>query len=164
MDINEADKNLFRATVENINPPDKDAVFDNNQQNKQHIFQDYQRTNPDKLLNSHDVIKHSKNGVSSKIIKKLKQGNLSYTPSIDLHGQTVDESFASLAKFIHYHQHKQFIQVIHGKGYNSSNNHSILKTEVASFLKKHPSVLAYHSCPPKNGGTGAVFVYLKTQV
>jgi DNA-nicking Smr family endonuclease len=38
---------------------------------------------------------------------------------------------------------------------------SVLKTQVMNFLKQHPQVLAFHSCPPKDGGTGAVFALLK---
>jgi len=38
---------------------------------------------------------------------------------------------------------------------------SILKTQVVSFLSQHPQVLAFNSCPDKDGGTGAVFVLLK---
>jgi DNA-nicking Smr family endonuclease len=33
---------------------------------------------------------------------------------------------------------------------------SVLKTQVVNFLKQHPQVLAFHSCPPKDGGTGAI--------
>ncbi|RUM77150.1 MAG: hypothetical protein DSZ13_02225, partial [Candidatus Thioglobus sp.] len=54
-----------------------------------------------------------------------------------------------------------FIQIIHGKGYHSENGMSILKTQVVSFLSQHPQVLAFNSCPDKDGGTGAVFVLLK---
>jgi hypothetical protein len=33
--------------------------------------------------------------------------------------------------------------------------------QVVNFLKQHPQVLAFHSCPPKDGGTGAIFALLK---
>ena len=94
----------------------------------------------------------------------MKQGRIGYTPSVDLHGQKIEAAWQSLSKFIHYHGDVRFIQIIHGKGYNSDQNLSILKSQVVHYLKQHPQVLAFCSCPQKMGGTGAVFVYLKDNV
>jgi DNA-nicking Smr family endonuclease len=91
----------------------------------------------------------------------MKQGNLDTMPILDLHGQTVVEACESLSAFMYHHQFEPFIQIIHGKGYHSENGMSILKTQVVSFLSQHPQVLAFNSCPDKDGGTGAVFALLK---
>ena len=86
------------------------------------------------------------------------------TRSIDLHGYKIDEACRSLSDFIHFHSDKRFIQIIHGKGYHSNNCMSIMKSQVIHYLKQHPNVLAFCSCPQDMGGTGAVFVHLRAYV
>jgi DNA-nicking Smr family endonuclease len=107
---------------------------------------------------------HYKSGLSPKILKKMKQGNIGSTPSIDLHGHKIEEACQSLSKFIHFHSNERFIHVIHGKGYHSDNGLSIMKSQVVHYLKQHPEVLAFCSCTQEMGGTGAVFVHLKANV
>jgi len=164
--IDESDKSLFRSAVNEQMPIDKDA---NNKESYNHTqlwkkpFEDYIFL-PKPNLSASDSVNHSQSGVSPKTLKKMKQGRIGYTPSIDLHGQKVEEACRSLSKFIHYHGNERFIQIIHGKGYNSDQNLSVLKSQVVHYLKQHPQVLAFCSCPQKMGGTGAVFVYLKGNV
>lgn len=157
--INEEDKQLFRSTVERHAPSDKDG-FQKNSTLKKPAFTAYSYI-VDANLEGSEVVSYSKTGVSSKIIKKMKQGNLDAMPVLDLHGQSVVEACESLSNFMYHHQFEPFIQIIHGKGYHSENGMSILKTQVVSFLKQHPQILAFHSCPAKDGGTGAVFALLK---
>ncbi len=157
--INEEDKQLFRSTVDASAPIDKDGARKNNTLKKP-AFTAYSYI-VDANLDGSEVISYSKSGVSIKVIKKMKQGNLDTMPILDLHGQTVVEACESLSAFMYHHQFEPFIQIIHGKGYHSENGMSILKTQVVSFLSQHPQVLAFNSCPDKDGGTGAVFALLK---
>jgi len=164
--IDESDKSLFRSAVNQQMPIDKDGNQEAAYNNKKHWnkpFEDYGYL-PKPNLTASDSVCHSQSGVSPKILKKMKQGRTGYAPSIDLHGQKIEEACQSLSKFIHYHGNERFIQIIHGKGYNSDQNLSILKSHVVHYLKQHPQVLAFCSCPQKMGGTGAVFVYLKGNV
>jgi len=164
--IDENDKSLFRNTVNEQMPTDKDADKKESYILKRHWkkpFEDYSYLAKPNLSASESV-NHSQSGVSPKILKKMKQGRIGYAPSVDLHGQKVEEACQSLSKFIHYHSNERFIQIIHGKGYNSDQNLSVLKSQVVHYLKQHPQVLAFCSCPQKMGGTGAVFVYLKDNV
>jgi len=164
--IDESDKSLFRSTVNEQMPIDKDAGNKESDNHKQHwkkSFEDYSFL-PKPNLSASDSVNHSQSGVSPKTLKKMKQGRIGYSPSIDLHGQKIEEACQSLSKFIHYHGDERFIQIIHGKGYNSDQNLSVLKSQVVHYLKQHPQVLAFCSCPQKMGGTGAVFVYLKDNV
>jgi len=164
--IDESDKSLFRSVVNQQKPIDKDGnneeTYDNNK-NWDKPFEDYSYLAKPNLSAS-DSVNHSQSGVSPKTLKKMKQGRIGYSPSVDLHGQKVDEACQSLSKFIHYHGGERFIQIIHGKGYNSDQNLSVLKSQVVYYLKQHPQVLAFCSCPQKMGGTGALFVYLKGNV
>ena len=164
--IDENDKSLFRSAVNQQIPIDKDGDKDETYNNKKlwnKPFEDYSYL-PKPNLSASDSVSHSQAGVSPKTLKKMKQGRISYAPYIDLHGQKIEEAFQSLSKFIHYHDNERFIQIIHGKGYNSDQKLSILKSQVVHYLKQHPQVLAFCSCPQKMGGTGAVFVYLKGNV
>jgi len=158
-----SDKALFRSAVENIVPIDKDCTHRSLDAKKQAIFKAYSYMSDAKLSGS-DIIAHAQSGVSTKIIKKMKQGNIDFAPVLDLHGQTIVEACVSLSQFMYYHQNEQFIHIIHGKGYHSEHGLSILKTQVISYLKQHPSVLAFNTCPDKDGGTGAVFVLMRNHV
>jgi len=164
--IDESDKSLFRSVVNQQKPIDKDGnnaeIYDN-KKNWDKPFEDYSYLAKPNLSAS-DFVNHSQSGVSPKTLKKMKQGRIGYLPSIDLHGYKVEKACQSLSKFIHYHGDERFIQIIHGKGYNSDQNLSVLKSQVVHYLKQHPQVLAFCSCPQKMGGTGAVFVYLKGNV
>ena len=164
--IDESDKSLFRSTVNQQMPIDKDGDKEEIYNNKKHWnkpFEDYSYL-PKPNLSASDSVSHSQSGVSPKTLKKMKQGRIDHVPCIDLHGQKIEEACQSLSKFIHYHADERFIQIIHGKGYNSDQNLSILKSQVVHYLKQHPQVLAFCSCPQKMGGTGAVFIYLKANV
>ena len=164
--IDESDKSLFRSTVNQQMAIDKDGDKEEIYNNKKHWnkpFEDYSYL-PKPNLSASDSVSHSQAGVSAKILKKMKRARIDHAPCIDLHGQKIEEACQSLSKFIHYHGDERFIQIIHGKGYNSDQNLSILKSQVVHYLKQHPQVLAFCSCPQKMGGTGAVFVYLKVNV
>ncbi len=159
--INEQDKHLFRSTVEKSAPIDKDRAPEITNAQKRPAFDAYSYVT-EASLSGAEIIGHAQNGTASKIIKKMKQGNIGYAPVLDLHGQSVTQACESMSQFMQHHQHQQFIQIIHGKGYHSENNMSILKTQVVRFLKQHPDVMAFNSCPAKDGGTGAVFVLLRS--
>jgi DNA-nicking Smr family endonuclease len=165
-DISTEELELFRNTVDDSNSfkvLDKDKLCQSNNSNKlknnkflkYRIITDGQHSGSDKLFYN--------NGVSLKIIKQMQKGNINPCASMDLHGQTMEEACLSLASFIYYHQNKDYLHIIHGKGYNSgdSNNMSKLKTQVYTYLKDHPQISAFCSTPQHFGGTGAVFAKLK---
>ncbi len=156
--ITDADKQLFRASVEATTTIDKDKQSGNRLNHA--TFTDYHYVT-EARLNGSDIIAHT-NGVAPKIIKQMKRGTINHAPTLDLHGYTTIESCTAMSQFIYQHQHQTFIRIIHGKGYHADHNMSILKTQVVRFLHQHPQVLAFHSCPTKDGGTGAVFALLKT--
>ncbi|AXE62495.1 Smr/MutS family protein [Candidatus Thioglobus sp. NP1] len=160
--VNESDKLLFRETIDKQITIDKD----NNKNNAFSIskpdkpFEGYSYLYEPNILGSEPVI-HAKAGLSAKIVKKMKQGNIGSTPSIDLHGHKIEEACQALSRFIHFHSDERFIHIIHGKGYHSDNGLSIIKSQVVNYLKQHPQVLGFCSCPQAMGGTGAVFACLK---
>ncbi|MDC0469958.1 Smr/MutS family protein [Candidatus Pseudothioglobus singularis] len=163
--IDESDKSLFRSTVDFEKTLDKDSHKKQNprKMSSSAPFENYSFLYEANITGS-EVITHFKDGLSPKVLKKMKQGNIGSTPSIDLHGYKIEQACQSVSNFIHFHSDKRFIQIIHGKGYHSDNGLSIMKSQVVHYLKQHPNVLAFCSCPQDMGGTGAVFVHLKTDV
>ena len=158
--INEEDKQLFRSTINNSAPIDKDATQHSNDQQRQSAFTAYSYITEARLSGS-EIVSYAKNGLSPKIIKQMKRGDINHAPTLDLHGQTVVEACESMSQFMYHYQHETFIHIIHGKGYHSESEMSVLKTQVVSFLRQHPQVMAFNSCPARDGGTGAVFALLK---
>ncbi|MBE8189861.1 MAG: hypothetical protein HAW58_03135 [Candidatus Thioglobus sp.] len=158
--LSEEDKNLFRQAVESNTPIDKDSENKLADGKNRPLFEDFIYVSRASFSGA-EIVKYAKSGTNKKLIKKMQQGNIGQPPALDLHGQTLAEACHSMAQFLHQQQRQKFIQIIHGKGYHSDNSMSILKTQVVQFLKKHPAVLAFNSCPDRLGGTGAVFVLLR---
>jgi len=164
--ISENDKSLFRSAIDKQMPIDKDGEK-KPKATSPHFTKPFEAYSflSEANISGSEVVSYAQDGTSPKLIKKIKQGNIGgAVPSLDLHGQTVKEACHSLSKFFHYHRDERFIQIIHGKGYHSDQGLSIIKSQVVHYLKQHPQVLAFCSCPAKDGGTGAVFVCLKTDV
>lgn len=114
-----------------------------------------------------DPIEYRADGVQKQLFKQLSKGELGIDESIDLHGMTTIEAEVYMATTIEnqrYH-HMTCIRIVHGKGYNVGDTPydkpaPKLKNFTARYLAEHPRVLAYVSCPPNRGGTGAVYVLL----
>ncbi|WXT99682.1 MAG: Endonuclease MutS2 [Catillopecten margaritatus gill symbiont] len=159
--IDEKDKQLFRDTIDAIAPMDKDGGV--------RVSTNTERSPPfvafshviDGTIDGEEVVSYAKSGISEKQMQIMKHGHIDSVTEIDLHGYTVEEACEVLPEFIYHHQFERYVRVIHGKGYRSPNGKSILKTQVVNFLRAHPQVLAFHSCPPNDGGTGATFALLK---
>ena len=119
--------------------------------------------NEDKILCAADVISYCSQRISKNIFRKFRTGRFPIADDLDLHGLTRQQAYALLLDFLQHtlipSQH--CIRVIHGKGHRSTENRAILKTNVNCWLQQHSRVLAFHSCIPKDGGTGAVYVLLK---
>ncbi len=116
----------------------------------------------EKLLQE-DGMQFIASGVQKNVLKKLRKGHYGLDASIDLHGLTRQEANQHLSKFLHFSIEDGYrcVHIIHGKGYRSPENHPVLKNDINVWLRQHQEVLAFCSTPPKDGGTGAVFVLLK---
>jgi DNA-nicking Smr family endonuclease len=160
MCINEQDKQLFRVTVETEVLIDKDGGKRINKVKKTPKFTAYSFI-LDAVISGEEIVHYAQSGISKKQMNIMKHGHIDNAVSIDLHGYTLEKACEALSNFMHHYQFEHFVHIIHGKGYRSDNEMSVLKTQVINFLKQHPQVLAFHSCPPKDGGAGAVFALLK---
>lgn len=106
---------------------------------------------------SEEKLFFARTGLQHKVIKNLKQGKLTISEELDIHGMTVDQAEKMASAFIDHSLRYQYrcIRIIHGKG------KAILKNFINDYLKSRPEVLAFSSALPRDGGTGAVYVLLK---
>lgn len=104
------------------------------------------------------------NGVSRMTLRKLRRGAWIVQSVLDLHGYHRDEARRSLQEFLNeaVQREQRCILVIHGKGMNSQSGEAVLRGLTRHWLMQHPNVLGYCDAPPKEGGSGAALVLLKT--
>lgn len=96
------------------------------------------------------------------LLRQLRRGTFSCADSIDLHTLTEKVAREVLLLFIAQSSRRGLgcVRVIHGKGLRSQGR-PVLKLMAQKMLRKHPSVIAFASCRPVHGGTGAVDILLK---
>jgi DNA-nicking Smr family endonuclease len=101
-------------------------------------------------------------GYPPRLLRQLRRGFFSSSDSIDLHQMTEKIAREVLLQFIVAANRRGLgcVRVIHGKGLRSQGP-PVLKLMAQKILRKHPSVIAFASCRPVNGGTGAVDILLK---
>jgi DNA-nicking Smr family endonuclease len=114
-------------------------------------------------INAEDGSSHRKNGIQNRTMQKLKRGRFRIGAELDLHSMTTATARAVLLEFIADAQSSslEMVRIIHGKGLRSENGPR-LKLMTRQVLRDHPLVLAYTSCKPSDGGSGAVDVLLKS--
>ena len=102
-------------------------------------------------------------GLQNSTLKKLRRGFFGLDAEIDLHGLTSHAAKQQLLHFLHdcVNTGCRCARIVHGKGYRSADNNPVLKNNLNLLLRQHKYVQAFCSAPPKDGGTGAVFVLLQ---
>jgi DNA-nicking Smr family endonuclease len=115
-------------------------------------------------VESGETLSFLRPGIQTSSLQKLKRGQFPIEATLDLHGLKAIEADARLEQFIRQAQIRglRTVRIIHGKGHGSEGQQPILKSKVGGWLREFTAVLAYHSAPPKGGGTGAVDVLLRT--
>lgn len=115
---------------------------------------------------------NSSGTMDQNVLRKLKRGKLSPEAKLDLHGLKTDQAYKALYSFIinNYKLKKRLVLIITGKGernYNSEDSFSskgVLRKTVPQWLKS-PAIkgfiLDFVQSHIKDGGSGALYVYLK---
>jgi DNA-nicking Smr family endonuclease len=100
-------------------------------------------------------------GYQPRLLRRLRRGHYSVADSMDLHHMDVATARQVLVDFVEQSLARghSCIRVIHGKGLRSRDVPR-LKLLTARILRKHPRVIAFASCRPVDGGTGATNVLL----
>ena len=102
-------------------------------------------------------------GLQIKLQRKLRQGAIRPEATVDLHGCRQAEAVTLLQDFFDEARRRRYrmLLVIHGKGYRSESE-AVLKPLVQRWLADMPRVLAWCPAQARDGGSGASYVYLKT--
>ncbi|MEE3003294.1 MAG: Smr/MutS family protein [Pseudomonadota bacterium] len=109
-------------------------------------------------------LKFKRNCLSEKNFRELEQGKYKAEASLDLHGIYEKDATEELYNFIktQYNLNAKVIKIIHGKAANKDNP-PVIKNMVNKNLSKISQVLAFCSARSYDGGTGAVYVFLKAK-
>jgi DNA-nicking Smr family endonuclease len=173
---NDDDFDLFRQYVSDIKPLEHDKIepkqtrlkpipkqtrADEEQVLEDMFSDDYE---PEEI-NAADSLFFARDGIQNKVIRKLKRGQFRISAELDLHGMSVKVAREQLAVFLRECMENNWrcVRIIHGKGRRSSQEGPILKQQIHNWLPQRDEVLAYCSTIPAHGGTGAVYVLLKSQ-
>jgi DNA-nicking Smr family endonuclease len=113
---------------------------------------------------SADHLRFARTGVQQRQLQQLRRGRFRNQAELDLHGMTTAQARLALTVFMAQCQDRRLrhVCIIHGKGYGSAADVPVLKNRVNTWLRQHPAVLAFHSAQLRDGGTGAVYVLLRT--
>ena len=174
-DKKEDDQALFRDMVTGVTQLKQDKVEPYRAPRKPTPEQKIrdQRRIMDKLLDhtadaasigSGDEISWVKNGYPRKLLRQLRRGHYTIQEEIDLHGYTVAEAKPALIRFLQDCTTMEIgcVRIIHGKGLGSPGRAPVIKGKVLRWLSRNDDVIAICSAPATDGGTGAVYVLIRT--
>lgn len=113
-------------------------------------------------LEAGDTASYRRENLPPRMFQRLKRGQYSVQDELDLHGATAAQAESLLRQFLAEAQDHEFgcVRIIHGKGLQGDGGAPVLKNLVDRMLRLRSDVLAFHSAPPGQGGTGAVLVLL----
>ena len=109
-----------------------------------------------------DTLSYRHASLPATAFQRLRQGRFSAQDELDLHGATAVQAQRLLRQFLSEAHAHEFgcVRIIHGKGLRDDGGLPVLKNLVDASLRQRADVLAFHSAPPAQGGTGAVLVLL----
>lgn len=113
-------------------------------------------------LEAGDTASYRREQLPARLFQRLRKGQFSVQDELDLHGATAAQAEAMLRQFLlEAHAHEfGCVRIIHGKGMQSDGGVPVLKNLVDRLLRQRNDVLAFHSAPAAQGGTGALLVLL----
>jgi len=115
-------------------------------------------------LSTGDELSFRRPHVPEAVLTKLRRGHYAVDAEIDLHGLTAREAKGALREFIAeaVDRRTTCVRVIHGKGRRSGPRGPVLKNVVNLWLQRSNVVLAFGSARAVDGGSGAIYVLLRT--
>ena len=114
-------------------------------------------------LEAGDALSYRRDEIPPRVLKKLARGEYAAQEELDLHGLPAQAAEALLREFLRDCRAHGLgcVRIVHGKGRNSEERLPVLKNLVDRILRQRADVLAFHSPPAAQGGTGAVLVLLE---
>jgi len=116
-------------------------------------------------VSSDELLFFARSGLQQRQIQRLKRGQLQIGAELDLHGMTAAIARGALVNFIDLcrDRHIRTVHIIHGKGYSGDGTAPVLKNRMNNWLRQHHDVLAFSSATRHDGGSGALYVLLRTK-
>ena len=113
-------------------------------------------------LEAGDALSYRRDAVPPRTLQRLRRGQFSAQDELDLHHADARTAETLLRQFLREAREAGHgcVRIIHGKGLHGGSNAPVLKNLVDRVLRHRSDVLAFHSAPPAQGGTGAVLVLL----
>lgn len=104
-------------------------------------------------------------GLQQRVLTRLRRGHWRVQDEIDLHQMNVEAAANSVRAFIlaAWRDGLSCVKIIHGKGLRSGPDGPRLKRLTARLLTRTDRVCAFASAPRHDGGTGAVYVLLRSR-
>ncbi|MGD2112895.1 MAG: Smr/MutS family protein [Gammaproteobacteria bacterium] len=111
-----------------------------------------------------DALFFARPGLQQRQLQRLRRGQLEAGAELDMHGMTSAVARQALTDFIAQcsEHHVRCVRIIHGKGAGTGGVAPVLKNRLNSWLRQHHDVLAFSSARPSDGGTGALYVLLRS--
>lgn len=170
-----ADDDLFRQAMADVRPlraPDRiepeprriEAVASQQELDDREALRDLLSEGPSAEHETGEELLFLRSGYQPRLLRRLRRGYYSVADSIDLHHMDVATAKAVLLDFLEQsvNQRRSCVRIVHGKGLRSRDLPR-LKLMTGRVLRKHPLVIAFASCRPVDGGTGATNVLLKAR-
>ena len=172
------DVELFRRAMGDVAPLRQNRAEPRHHGPRRTARRPYPETNPrqiepfrdepvteDMRVSAQETIEYRKSGVQDRIFHRLRQGRMEIVGELDLHGMTVAQAKVEFDRFLYPGNRAPrqcCVRIIHGKGYRSREGLPVIKHKIQAWLQAHPDVLAYSSCRPSAGGTGALYVLISS--
>ena len=126
---------------------------------------------------THSTPLQGANGLDKRTKEKLIKGKMPIEGRIDLHGMTQNQAQHHLISFIQqsYHAQKRCVLVVTGKGsrhkedtgiVSERSERGVLRARLTEWLYNTPLshiVLSHSHATPRDGGSGAFYIYLKNR-
>jgi len=135
------------------------------EQDEREAWGEFQRLLHTAPLESGDRLRYRRDEVPSHVLRRLARGQYAVQDELDLHHARATSAEAMLREFLHEAHLNDYrcVRIIHGKGAHSGSGVPVLKNLVDQVLRRRADILAFHSSPAAQGGTGATLVLLKTR-
>jgi len=132
------------------------------QRDEAEALSEFRRAMAADALEAGDVLSHRREAVAPRTFQRPRRGLFAVQDELDLHHAHAQAAEAMLREFIAEARRNGHgvVRVIHGKGLHGGSNAPVLKNLVDRVLRHRADVLAFHSAPTAQGGTGAVLVLL----
>jgi DNA-nicking Smr family endonuclease len=115
-------------------------------------------------VSAEETLFFARPGLQQRQLQRFRRGQLSCTAELDLHGMTTAAARSELMTFIDHCRKRKIrcARIIHGKGYGSDDTTPVLKNRMNSWLRQHHDVLAFSSAQARHGGSGALYLLLRS--